>query len=56
MGCHYGLNELVKEILMNTQSQPLKEFETHGSPIKIDEDKSLDEVFREAQREGLLAE
>lgn len=36
--------------------QPLKEFETHGSPVKQDEEKSLDEIFREAAREGILHE
>jgi hypothetical protein len=48
---------------MNEPNQPLKEYEVHSS--LDDEDgsstipwrhKSLNEIFREAQREGLLAE
>jgi hypothetical protein len=34
----------------------MKEFEIHGSPVQLDEEKSLDEIFREAAREGTLHE
>ncbi len=41
---------------MSQEQRPLKEYEPHGSPINDDEDRPLDEVFREAAREGTLAE
>ncbi len=41
---------------MTNEQRPLKEYEVHGSPINEDEEKPLDEVFREAVREGTLAE
>lgn len=41
---------------MTNEQRPLKEYEVHGSPVNEDEEKPLDEVFREAAREGTLAE
>jgi len=38
------------------EKQPMKEFETHGSLVQLNEEKSLDEIFREAAREGTLYE
>lgn len=40
-------------------TQPLKEYEPHGSlvaPKEGQREKSLDEIFREAAREGTLHE
>jgi hypothetical protein len=41
--------------MKSNNKQPLKEYETHGSPVSNDE-KSLDEIFREAARSGALYE
>jgi hypothetical protein len=37
------------------QTQPLKEYEPHGS-IYLPRDMTLDDIFREAAREGTLYE
>lgn len=36
--------------------QAIKEYEVHGSQIPQDDQKSLDEIFREAARDGSLYE
>jgi len=40
---------------MTNEQRPMKEFETQSSP-QSNEEKSLDEVFREAAKEGSLYE
>jgi len=51
-----SLNQLQLLNQENTDMQPIKEYEVHGSQIPQDDQKSLDEIFREAARDGSLYE
>ena len=44
------------ETMSKDQKRPMKEYEVHGSDTKECPEKSLDEILREAAREGTLHE